>query len=271
MQNELEQLLAQPDPLSFTDAQIQWLLAHIGDPDGAIRDDLTYTLLARGFMAGGFNTGQKQLIARQTTAGEALFAGQGRESDLIFTRSFTALLGALVLSADAESAFLTHEQRWVWFANALKYLPSETDRRGYVPNQGWAHAIAHGSDFLDAAVRHPAFPAVQLAPAAQAVSMVLLATAAPFADDEEERLAVVWCSLAKQPAGAELVISQMEACSHAVWTSYEQAPAALRYYYRVSTFKRMCEALFFLAPRLQAAAKAEINLYFQQMGFLDNH
>lgn len=75
MRKALASLLTKSDPLNFTASQIQWLLAHIGDPDGAIRDDLTYTLLARGFMAGGFNTGQKQLIARQTTAGEALFAG----------------------------------------------------------------------------------------------------------------------------------------------------------------------------------------------------
>lgn len=269
MRKALESLLTKSDPLSFTDSQIQWLLAHVGDPNGAIRDDLTHTLLARGFMARGFTTAQKQLIADQTAAAEALFAGQGSVTDLVFTRSFTALIGTLELSADTESPFLTDEQRQGWFANALKYLPSETDRRGYVPGYGWAHAIAHGSDLLDAAVQHPAFPVAQLAPAAQAVSMVLLATAAPFSDDEEERLAMVWCSLAKQPAGAELVMSQVQACSHAVWTSYEQAPAELRYYYRVSTFKRVCEALFFLAPRLQAAAKAEIDLYFQQMGFLD--
>lgn len=269
MQNELQQLLAQPDPLSFTEAQIQWLLAHIGDSDGAIRDGLTYTLLARGFMAGGFTNSQKQLIARQTTAGETLFTGQGSESDLIFTRSFTALLGALILSADAESAFLTGEQRQVWFANALKYLPSETDRRGYVPGHGWAHAIAHGSDFLDAAVQHPAFPAAQLPAAARAVSAVLLATTAPFADDEEERLAVVWSSIAKLEGGEASVIGQLQACSQQVWTSYEQAPADIQYYYRVSTFKRVCEALYFLTPNLQAVAKAEIDSYFQQMGFRD--
>ncbi|MCI1893265.1 MAG: DUF2785 domain-containing protein [Lactobacillus sp.] len=269
MQNELDQLLAQPNPLSFTDAQIQWLLAHIGDPDGAIRDGLTYTLLARGFMAGGFTGAQKQAIARQTMGNEVLFAGQGLESDLIFTRSFTALLGALILSADAESTFLTDEQRQVWFAQALKYLPSETDRRGYVPGHGWAHAIAHGSDFLDAAVQHPAFPAVELGAAAQAVSTVLLATTAAFTDDEEERLAVVWCSIAKRPGGEALVIGQLQACSQQVWTSYKQAPAAVQYYYRVSTFKRVCEALFFLDSSLKAAAQDEIDLYFKQMGFLD--
>lgn len=269
MQNELEHLMAQPDPLSFSEAQIQWLLAHIGDPDGAIRDGLTYTLLARGFMAGGFTGAQKQAIARQTTDNEVLFAGQGLESDLIFTRSFTALLGALILSADAESTFLTDGQRQIWFAQALKYLPSETDRRGYVPGHGWAHGIAHGSDFLAAAVQHPAFPPAQLPAAAQAVSAVLLATTAPFADDEEERLAVVWSSIAKLEGGEASVIGQLQTCSQQVWTSYEQAPAEVQYYYRVSTFKRVCEALFFLSPSLKAAAQAEIDFYFKRMGFLD--
>lgn len=188
---------------------------------------------------------------------------------MIFTRSFTALLGALVLSADAESAFLTDDQRQVWFANALQYLPSETDRRGYVPGHGWAHAIAHGSDFLDSAVQHPAFPAAQLPAAAQTVSAVLLATTAPFADDEEERQAVVWGSIAKRAGGEALVIGQLQSCSQQVWTSYEQAPADVQYYYRVSSFKRVCEALFFLNPNLKAAAQAEIDLYFKQMGFLD--
>ncbi|VTZ84586.1 hypothetical protein [Lacticaseibacillus paracasei] len=58
MENELKKLLSMPDPLQFNQHQCEWLLDHISDPNAEIRDNLVYSLLARGFLTEGFTTAQ---------------------------------------------------------------------------------------------------------------------------------------------------------------------------------------------------------------------
>lgn len=145
MQQELEQKLTQSDPLTFTDAEVTWLLAHVGDLDGHVRDEVTFTLLARGRLASGFTLAQKAQINRTVVAAKPILQGIDQpQNDQVFLRSFAALLGSLILRADAETPFLSRDDRGLWFQWALEYLYREHDWRGYVQGRGWAHALAEG-------------------------------------------------------------------------------------------------------------------------------
>ncbi|WP_125705699.1 DUF2785 domain-containing protein [Lacticaseibacillus daqingensis] len=266
-QAKLEQMLELPDPLIFQSTDITWLLDHVGGLDGDVRDHLTYSLLSRGFMAGGFTTCQKVAVATQVEADKGLWTDIGSDGgDQVFLRSFSALLGALILGADAQSPFLTASQQTVWFRAAVDYLPRERDRRGFVPGRGWAHAMAHGSDFLSAAIRHPAFPVTRRSAAMHAIRAVLDATQAPFQDDEEERLAVVLQGFTVDASGCEQVAQLLTDCGAAYWQEYDREPSNNQNYYRISTFKRVCEALYFLAPNVRQAAQAQLDRYFSEMG-----
>ncbi|EPC73472.1 hypothetical protein Lpp71_08677, partial [Lacticaseibacillus paracasei subsp. paracasei Lpp71] len=57
----------------------------------------------------------------------------GSDNDNAFTRTFTALLGAILLETDSSKPFLTDNQTQTWIDWALKYLQIETDWRSYVP------------------------------------------------------------------------------------------------------------------------------------------
>jgi hypothetical protein len=267
MRTELMGLSKQSDPLVFTRAQIEWLLDHIGNEDGAIRDDLVYQLFARGFCSGGFNDEQKRFIAARATASAGLFTHIGeRNGYFVYTRTFTALLGQLLLATDADDSFLTPQQLQTWLTWAIRYLQEENDWRGFVSGHGWAHAIAHGSDLLSAAVAHPAMTMDQLAQSLAVVANVLQRQQAPFLDDEEERLAMIIIEAARNHHYPRAAVTDF------IKTTDEQLRQAnddaLPTYYRLSAWKRVLQTIYFLEPTLQSVIEPLMTQYYQRNGYI---
>lgn len=267
MQQELEQKLTQSDPLTFTDAEVTWLLAHVGDLDGHVRDEVTFTLMARGLLAGGFTLAQKQHINRTVVeAKPILHAIDQPQNDQVFLRSFTALLGSLILRADAQMPFLSSDDRGLWFQWGLEYLYREHDWCGFVQGCGWAHALAHGSDLLAAALAHPRFGRARQEVVLGTLYAVLARIQRPLCDDEEERLAnALACGL---KAGSLAVAAFLAATDDAFWAQAEK-DAGLAAGYRLSAWHRVVQTLYFLAPAVRDACQPLITRYFRESGFLD--
>ncbi|MFD1441058.1 DUF2785 domain-containing protein [Lacticaseibacillus hegangensis] len=270
MQEALEQKLTQPDPLTFTDAEVAWLLAHVGDLDGHVRDELTFTLLARGLLAGGFTLAQKAQINRTVVAAKPILQGIDQpRNDQVFLRSFTALLGSLILRADAQTSFLSRDDRGLWFQWALEYLYREHDWRGYVQGRGWAHALAHGSDLLAAALAHPQFGHRRQEVVFGTLRAVMARIQRPVGDDEEERLAnVLVCGLKAGALAEDRVAAFLAATDDAFWAQAEK-DAGLAAGYRLSAWHRVVQTLYFLAPAMRDACQPLITRYFRETGYLD--
>lgn len=263
MQETLETKLDQPDPLTFTSAEVTWLLAHVGDLDGHVRDDLTYTLLARGMLAGGFTEDQKQHINRVVVdAKQILTAIDEPQNEQVFLRSFTALLGALILRADAAMPFLGDKDRGLWFQWALEYLYREHDWRG------WAHALAHGSDLLAAALAHPRFGHARQAVVLGTIRAVLDRIEQPFCDDEEQRLANVFAQGLKAGSLEEPLVANFLAETDRAFWQATAADDTLASGYRLSAWQRLVQALYFLAPGIQPACRKVIMHYYRAAGYL---
>ncbi|BDR58932.1 DUF2785 domain-containing protein [Xylocopilactobacillus apicola] len=244
MQNELKNYLSLPDPLTFSNQQVEWLIDHLGDLDGNIRDRLTYTLMGRGFMAHVFTMEQKQYITHTVIDENLLFKDIDKpQNDQVFLRTFIALLGALILESDAEEEFLSSNDRNTWFNWAIEYLKLENDWRGFIPGNGWAHAVAHGSDLLASAVSHPDF--FRFDDALEVVKNVLRRITDGFKDDEEERLAMVIISaydkLALQDLKSYLLETDQEIWNHNSGSNAD--------YYCKTTWKRILTTIYFLQPQ----------------------
>lgn len=198
MQTHLETKLTQTTP--YTDAELLWLLDHIGDPDPAIRDDLVYASFCQGVMAERFSREQVKYLLASVQANQLQCQGLGQSDERTLTRSFTSLLNALFLYADGDEHHPLHgwlsqaDREWL-FELALRYLPAERDCRGYQEPYGWLHALAHGADFLMAAACHPLFPAVRLGEVWQVLVGVLTSHETAFSAGEGGRLAEVLVQL----------------------------------------------------------------------------
>jgi len=134
---------------------IQSMMLHIGSLDSELRDDLIYgsfydLILEKNLLEHSFLT---ELL--DYSLKNLLFKGVAEsESDLVFTRTFTSLLIALILHKDYEDDFLSEHKINECKDRVLAYLSAETDVRGYVPVKGWAHSVAHMADAIDELVKN---------------------------------------------------------------------------------------------------------------------
>lgn len=106
-------------------------------PDPVTRDELAYVALLR-------------IVPRlepplRRRLGDTM-AERFNDSE-IQARTFAPLiLAALVAGGDFDVSWLTAFEAW---------YPAESDLRGYDPDLGWLHAVAHGADLLGAFARSP--------------------------------------------------------------------------------------------------------------------
>jgi hypothetical protein len=70
------------------------------------------------------------------------------DTDTVFPRAFSVLFLAEIVHYDNQHPFLDKDEVLTILARGLNYLEEEMDPRGYVPEKGWAHALAHTADLL---------------------------------------------------------------------------------------------------------------------------
>ncbi|WP_058763225.1 DUF2785 domain-containing protein [Exiguobacterium chiriqhucha] len=167
---------------------IQSMLHHIGSTDPELRDQLIYTLFYRFIIEDNHLTNEQLTDMLHTTLKYHLFHGIGETaSDTVFTRAFSTLLIALIVYQDRQQRFLSETDIDMLMAKLLAYLDCEIDTRGYVPEKGWAHSIAHVADAFDELALHPSLGETEFGEMLEALwSKVLIPNI--YIHDEDERL-----------------------------------------------------------------------------------
>ncbi|WDL97690.1 DUF2785 domain-containing protein [Alicyclobacillus sp. ALC3] len=141
------------DPLAFC----LDLLENFDSTDARLRDELSYSLLARLLTEYRIlRIQEREALLKVALDDQHLFYRIGESgTDSVLMRGFSILVVPLILDPDIEhpqlDAGLVHET----IDRVLSYAREERDRRGYVNGKGWAHTIAHTSDALDSCALHP--------------------------------------------------------------------------------------------------------------------
>jgi len=167
------------------------MLAHIGSIDSELRDTYIYGSFYEWIL-------EKNLLDHRCltelwdySLNHLLVKGIGeKESDWVFTRSFTSLLVALILARDLQDSFLSKASIADCQTKLLSYVSSEKDVRGYVPGKGWAHSVAHVSDAIDELVKNPKSLKTAYPDMLHALWSIYLQPDYVFIHDEDERLLV---------------------------------------------------------------------------------
>lgn len=241
MITELERKLTEDQP-SYQDQEVAWLLAHIGDPDAVVRDDIVYATFATGLKKGSFTPDQFRFLVAKTLEKDLLFYRLDQDLPATLTRTFTALLCALLIQVDGKSPFyqglMTESQRQSFFDAASAYLEKENDFTGYVEPYEWVHAFAHGGDFLRNCLLHPDFPEANQLNALKAISGVFLRLPAYFVTGEERRLAAaVYQPLLQGYLSQETVVRWLDQVHFPIDTLTDRM--------RLACFENFLAALYF--------------------------
>jgi len=132
------------------------LMPNLRSPDPELRDELSYSILARIIQVGMLSAKELEELLFLSMSEGFLVAGIGeRDTDTVFTRCFAILIVAAIVEADAEARLLSPEQIHHTTSIALDYARRERDHRGFIDGKGWAHSVAHTADALDSCAHHP--------------------------------------------------------------------------------------------------------------------
>jgi hypothetical protein len=172
-------------PLADLTAELTTML---GSTDPVERDQFAYPILATWISEGVYD----DLLAG---LGDGMTAGltQGlgeSNTDSVFRRSFSALVLAECVERDNTQSLLPPTKLLDWGDRVAGWLVRERDVRGFVPGQGWAHAIAHGADAIGRFADSPHFRLTELTVLLDVIAdRILLETPTPLTSGEPDRLA----------------------------------------------------------------------------------
>lgn len=148
---ELREQLNKNKLTAITNQQLMALLGHIGSMNPAVRDQGVYFLfndlledqiLTKEQMTQTFN----YLLSDEVMLDHI----EERKNNGIFQRSFAVLLLSTLLYGDrAGYFFLTPEMLSQLVDQIAVYIVLETDTRGFIKRNGWAHAYTHIGNVLD--------------------------------------------------------------------------------------------------------------------------
>jgi len=170
------------------------LVQMLGDPDPRVREELAYPILTAWLQRGAYDD---LLSGLGDGIVSGLGFGLGGDGDSsVVRRSYSALMLAEIIGRDNDAHLVEASAVLAWGDAATSWYVRELDHRGWIPELGWAHAIAHGADLLGALARSRHFGALELTVLLDVVAdRVLAPTAYAWRHGEDDRLALAVMTL----------------------------------------------------------------------------
>ncbi len=164
------------------------LVEMLGHPNPRWREDLAYPLLTTWITKGVYDD---LLSGLGHGILPGLRYGLGHDGDMsVLRRSYSALMLAEIIGRDNNVHLMTQETVLDWGDHATAWYTREQDHRGWIPEHGWANAIAHGADLLAGLARSRHFGRLELTVLLDVIAdRVLTPTAYIWRHGEDDRLA----------------------------------------------------------------------------------
>lgn len=250
LKNRLQQLaaneFADPPATELPDL-VAAMTIYIGAVDAELRDALIYPAFATWIEAGLLNEPQLSHLFELASDDNHLFYRLGEpESHSVYTRTFSLLLFPLILGRHREKPFLSAHQIHTAKARVFNYLEQEQDRRGYVPGNGWAHAVAHAADVLDDLALCLELGAEDLRDILRLAAATLTEPRFVYTHDEPERMSIaVFAVLSRQVLSEAEVKGWLEGVAAAP----DQYEVMLERFYCRMNLKQFITSLYFRLSR----------------------
>lgn len=164
------------------------LVEMLGHPNPRLREDIAYPLLTTWIGRGLYDD---LLSGLGDGIVPGLRYGLGHDGDVsVIRRSYSALMLAEIIGRDNDAQLMTASSVLDWGDRATSWYVREQDHRGWIPEEGWAHAIAHGADLLAALARSRHFGRLELTVLLDVIAdRVLTPTSYIWRHGEDDRLA----------------------------------------------------------------------------------
>ncbi|KAA0964950.1 DUF2785 domain-containing protein [Sporosarcina sp. ANT_H38] len=239
----------------------QEMLTQIGNPDSYLRDELIYRSFGKMIVSNQLNSEEIQALLEVVLQEDYLFYGIGESgTDSVFTRSFSALVIAAVIEYDIEKQVVDPDLVLYTVDRVIRYMMEEKDARGFIHGNGWAHAIAHGADALDALSKHPLLKKEDSNQILHAVQHSLLRQV-DYLDEEEERLATIIVSLIKYQDNEQAIRVWIEELARMVETQMDENKGSLDAYHVQRTVKNFLKSVYVILSAKDIGKKVNSDVF----------
>jgi hypothetical protein len=165
-----------------SEQQLEALVACLSNPDPGLRDEFAYTGLVNLLRDDRPAVERLEFLSLQL---DRLLQQPDPEG---VARPFAILVFAEVARTDRIEAWMSPAQRQELVDRAASYLGEVSDYRGFDPQIGWRHGVAHGADLAMQLALNPAIGKAQLLQLLQAIAQQVAPEHA-YRYGEPERLA----------------------------------------------------------------------------------
>ena len=156
----------------------------LGAADTRLRDGIAYEALSNWMRKGELPPDTLRALR------DRLYAQLAEADTAGYAWPFAALVLSEVARTDRVTPWMTPAERSTMVLRAVTYLESVRDYRGFEPDEGWRHGIAHGADWLMQLTLNPALDGPQLHRIVDAVATQAVPTAGvAYVFGEPQRLA----------------------------------------------------------------------------------
>lgn len=149
IQKQLEEYKKNAICPDHMDEILNYMLENLGCTDGYLRDEVIYEAFCIMLEQNHISKEQIKRITFTLIEHPYLFYRIQETSDsAVIKRSFSVLFLAAILEFEQDKLLFSQDEYDKIVTAILSYFSTEKDYRGYVPEYGWLHAIAHSSDAL---------------------------------------------------------------------------------------------------------------------------
>lgn len=239
----------------------QDMLKEIGNLDSYFRDELIYQSFVKVIFSNQLNTKELHCLLKSLIDEEFLYYRIGEsDKDSVFTRSFSALVIAALIEYDVTKKVLDPDIILATAHKVSQYMTEEKDTRGFVEEKGWAHAIAHGADALDACAKHPLIQTGDVRKILHAVQHSLFRQA-NYLDEEEERLATIISSLVKYQNAEKDIQLWIEKMTELVETQLAENKGSLESFHTKRTVKNFLKSVYIILNSQEIGEKLNKEIF----------
>ena len=195
----------------------------LGSPDPELRDDLAYSILEHWiYRLNILQTADLLALTDEWRANLKIGIGESG-TDSVLKRSFSALCLSLMAEREAKAPFLGETRYHHLLADALTYLESERDLRGYDPKLGWIHANAHTADLLQALARSSLLTKDEESRILSAIAARISSASQVYTQGEQDRMAAAVLAVIRRPsfdaASFQSWLTRLEEEDKKVWAN----------------------------------------------------
>lgn len=237
------------------------MLMQIGNADSYLRDELIYQSFGKLIYSNQLSANELETLLVRLTQDDYLFYEIGEQAtDSVFTRSFSVLVIAAIIEYDVVKLQVDNRIIKHTVEKVTEYMITEKDTRGFVEGKGWAHAIAHGADALDALAKHPEMQKADTVKILQAIEHSLLRQV-DYLDEEEERLAMIISSLLKHQDAEKEIQLWIEKIMAIVETKLEENQGMIEAYHTQRTAKNFLKSVYIILQSKEQDGKVSKDVF----------